>query len=208
MSTQPKPGQKPGAAPAEGLFRRRVVFELTSEQLPLLEAAEDRHGSKRSALVAALEAEERIGELETTLAKVEAELDTSAKRTKRAQAGDDKERAQLERTLKDAEAKLVRLEAELVRAHGEGSQTRNEHARAQDELLETIEAYDEQIAELEERAVDSLYCARCGKWAPAAEWAWQDEQRGGEYAHHGPCGDHAPGILGGSSWLAYRLPAD
>ena len=48
---------KAGKSTGKDLFRRRIVFELDADQLPLLEAAQERHGSKRAALIAALLAE-------------------------------------------------------------------------------------------------------------------------------------------------------
>lgn len=54
-------------------LRRRIVFELTPGEMPLLEAAERKHGSKRLALVRALEASARLDELETALTAATAE---------------------------------------------------------------------------------------------------------------------------------------
>ena len=61
-------------------------------------------------------------------------------------------------------------------------------------------AHDEDLID---EVATRIYCARCSKWADPTEWGWQDEQNGGEYAFHEPCGDHGPGLLG-PSWLAYR----
>jgi hypothetical protein len=48
MSTTRKPRQSPAESPADRHFRRRVVIELTAKELPLLDAAQARHGTKRA----------------------------------------------------------------------------------------------------------------------------------------------------------------
>jgi hypothetical protein len=55
-------------------LRRRVIVELTPQELPLLEEAERRHGTKRQAIVSALEMASRGVELEQELAEAQAEL--------------------------------------------------------------------------------------------------------------------------------------
>jgi hypothetical protein len=202
---------EPGSSQARRLFRRRVVFELTEEQIPLLEAAEARHGSKRQALVAALEAAGRVEELERAAAKAERELAKASQQTEREQAKTGKQDAKLRRELETLRKELERREADLARQEqalaaktGESQQARAAHDEERQELEDAIDARDEQITELAERAVDALYCARCDKWAAPEHWAWQPTKSGGTYAYHRPCGDHGPGILGPASWLAHR----
>ncbi len=202
---------EPGSSQARRLFRRRVVFELTEEQVPLLEAAEARHGSKRQALVAALEAAARVEKLEQAAAKVQRELARAGQQTERDRAKTGKQDAKLQRELETLRKQLERRESELARHEqalaaktGESQQARATHDEERQALEEAIDARDEEIADLAERTVDGLYCARCDKWAAPEQWAWQPTKSGGAYAYHRPCGDHSPGILGPASWLAHR----
>jgi hypothetical protein len=205
MSMHEESPAEPGTSPASRLLRRRVVFELTEQQLPLLHAAEARHGSKRAALLAALEAETRLDAVEKELTAAQRALTKTNAAVTRESGRDDKAKARLERELKQARAALKQAEADLASARDDASSADRDHADERDELYEAIDAQQERIADLEERAVDSLYCARCGKWAQPEQWAWATARNGGEYAFHEPCGDHGPGILGQPpSWLASR----
>jgi hypothetical protein len=188
--------------PIPALLRRRIVFELTPDQLPLLEAAEGRHGSKRGAIIAALRAEAEIDGLRQALARAEraAEAAPTVPKPKR-----DPAAAKQRRELEQVTAKLREREDEL-------RSLRRELRSANDALGEERVAYDglaeqheRNIADLEERAVDHLFCARCGAWVPPSEWAWTRAEDG-HYAHHDGCGDHGPGLMGASSWLAFRAP--
>jgi hypothetical protein len=203
MSTSREPGQSPAAH----VFRRRVVFELTVDQLPLLDAAEARHGSKRQALLAALQAETRVEQLEQEVVAAQAAL---AKR-ERAAASPAKSDAKLapehvaaRDELRQARAELKRLRAQLDRAEGEAGNAQALAAADRDEYEEALAARDEEIADLAERAVDRLFCGRCNSWPQTAELVWVDAKGGGEYAYHESCGDHGPGVLGAASRLAYR----
>src|SRR5947209_17531647 len=71
MSTHRKARQSPADSTVDRHFRRRIVVELTAAELPLLEAAEARHGSKLAALIAPLAAHDRIEELERARAEAE-----------------------------------------------------------------------------------------------------------------------------------------
>jgi hypothetical protein len=205
MSMHKDSPAEPGTSPASRLLRRRIVFELTEQQLPLLEAAEARHGSKRAALLASLEADARLAAVEHELAAAERALAQRQATATRESGQSDKAKARLERELKQARAALKKAEADVASARADASDVERDHAQERDELYEAIETQQERIADLAERAFDSLYCARCGKWARADEWAWADARNGGEYAFHEPCGDHGPGILGQPpSWLASR----
>ena len=86
-------------------LRRRVVFELTLEELPLLEQAEREHGTKRLALVRALERLSGSGELEQRLRAAEAEAARLGRKLEeeqqQKQAG-EKGRAKLARELEKA----------------------------------------------------------------------------------------------------------
>src|ERR1035437_4294590 len=69
----PTKKQTPESA-ATPYLRRRVIVELTPQELPLLEEAERLHGTKRQAIVSALEMASRGVELEQELAEGQAEL--------------------------------------------------------------------------------------------------------------------------------------
>ena len=55
-------------------LRRRVIIELTPQELPLLTAAEERHGTKRAGIVAALHTEATLPELNQRIADLKREL--------------------------------------------------------------------------------------------------------------------------------------
>ena len=74
---------------------------------------------------------------------------------------------------------------------------------AAEDLSERLAESEEEVAELNARAVDWLYCRRCKQWAAPEEWSWEEFEDGGSYAYHAPCGDHDEGLRG-SSWLAQR----
>jgi hypothetical protein len=155
MDMHEMPGHR-GDSTGKGLLRRRVVFELAPEQLPLLEAAQERHGSKRAALIAALEAEAVAAE--------------PGRREKSKGKGKADAPARRERELAELKEQLAEREAELQ--------------------------------DLRARAVDRIYCERCGEWTVPEEWSWH-KLGNGSYAFHAPCGDQAEGEAG-SSWLALR----
>lgn len=196
--------QQPGRSPAYALFRRRVVFELTADELPLLEAAEARHGSKRKALIAALSAQARVADLEREL---EAAHNKSEQRQPVASKAPTEHKQALDAArveLKQANTELKRLRARLDATAGEASDAHAAAAAERDAYEQQLaERYDE-IEELEQRVVDHLYCGRCNHFAPLEEWAWETARDGGDYAYHEPCGDHRPGLLDAASWLALR----
>lgn len=194
------PGQEPGTEPV----RRRVVFELRLEELPLLQRAERRHGTKRQALVRALEAEaeaeQQARELERAraqLAKLERELEAERKRAgEREAAAAKKERRN--------ESARTKKERELA-ATQEQERTRAKRAEAEVATLEReLAELETELARLQVEIPSHLFCARCGSWAPPKEWAWK---RGfeGEYCYHRPCGDHGhEELLKPASRLGWR----
>jgi hypothetical protein len=188
------------------LLRRRVIFELTADQLPLLEAAERRHGSKRRALIAALEADTEIDQLRAAAAIAERAAEKEGAGERRAAAQRSKATDKLERDLKDAQATLAARERELTRLEGSAGEVGAALAEQRRAYALQLEEHEREQGELEERLVDHLFCARCGNWAAPDEWAWIRGDDGADYAHHQPCGDHGPGVLGISSWLAHRAP--
>jgi hypothetical protein len=205
MSAHRKAPAEPGISPGAGLLRRR--FELTADQLPLLEAAERRHASKRRALIAALEADTEIEQLRTAAAnntEQTKEKETAGER--RAAAQRTKAVDKLERELKDARAKLAARDRELTKLQGSAGEVGDALAEQRDAYALLLEEHERELGDLEERVVDHLFCARCGKWAPPEQWAWTRGDDDADYAHHQPCGDHGPGVLGASSWLAHRAP--
>jgi phage-related minor tail protein len=188
-------------------MRRRVVFELTVEQLPLLEAAQARHGSKRAALLAALEAEARVEELERAARQGERAAAKHERNAKREDGAQAKQLAKLQAALKTAERKAADAERRLDQAITSANEQAAGHQASSAELRDTVAERDERIDELEEvaeRAFDSLFCARCEKWAPPSQWAWGKTRQGGHYAYHQPCSDHGPGLLGAASWLGHQ----
>lgn len=205
MSIAPKPRQKTAEAadaPAKGL-RRRVIFELDAEQLPLLDGIRERHGSTRAGLIAALEAEAAGGELGTQLAAAKARAEQAERALSRG-----KKEASTARRKGDTEAKAAAEEQEALAAELE--HLRRQLAEAEEEARqgkadyeEALGEFREEISELEEHAVEWLFCARCTEWVSAAEWVWEPTEGGGHYAYHERCGDHKPGLMP-SSWLAQR----
>jgi chromosome segregation ATPase len=205
MSIQPKPGN----SPATGGFRRRVILELTVEELPLLDAARERYGTIRQAVLEALRAAGELEGLQAQLAKAEAEVARAgqAKGTSSAKAWQALERGRkavtkLERDLQKANEALGARERDVA-ASGQ-AQRRTEQLEGELERVEAaLEDREAEIELLQERAVDELYCARCDQLVPSEEWSWRATKEG-RLAYHERCGDHGPGILGAASWLAHR----
>lgn len=201
MSIKQEPG-KAVAGPGPSGLRRRIVLELTVDELPLMEAAETRHGSKRGALLAALASEARVEELEQELARVARDLAAGRKQAQRSSRATAKDAEALGHELKDARASLARAERDLAKALQDAARSEAQLSEAQDRRQALIAEREQEIAELSGRAFGHLYCGRCQDWAPEAEWAWAKDEHGDEYAYHQPCGDHGPSLLGGnSSWL-------
>lgn len=206
MDTNRKPGitpPSPGHSVPRGSLRRRVVFELEEGQLPLLEQAEARHGSKRAALLAALAAEGTVAELAERTERAEAELARRARGAERAKKGRAEGEAKLKRELDAAKKKLAKAEDALSKAHQAGAEGEAELRREVQELSERLAESEAEITELSSRAVDWLFCQRCGRWIGPEEWEWGEFEEGGSYAYHASCGDHEEGLKG-SSWLAQR----
>ncbi len=190
------------SSPAEPTrLRRRVIVELTPDEVPLLEAAERRHGTKRAAVLAGLRAEadavasasardQKAGH-KATRAAAEREA-TNAKATAalvRKQHALEKQLAELTRERDAANSEIARLEDRAQAAYKE--------AQGQYQLLfEDIQALEDQLPR-------SLFCGRCEKWTPEREWTWRPEGTN-EVAYHTPCGDHGSGAFSNSSWLARR----
>ncbi len=196
MATRTSPDPEPSR------LRRRVVFELSQQELPLLDAAEARHGTKRAGIVAALAAAAGAAEREARLAEVERRL-AAATAAARDRTGEEKRRDASGREL--AEARQALAEAERQREAGLEalSQLKHRLARQTARAESENDVLGEEIERLQDERVSALYCARCESWAPEGEWAWQPIA-GGERAHHTPCGDHGPGLLATASWLARR----
>jgi hypothetical protein len=206
MDTKRKPRQKaamPGQSSPRGALRRRVVFELEEAQLPLLEQAEARHGSKRAALLAALEAEATAAELVERAERAEAELERQARSTQKALKGKAGADTKLKRDLEATKRKLAKAEAAATNARESGADQGAELRRQMEALGERLAESEKEVAELRPRAVDWLYCQRCGQWAGPEEWKWAEFEEGGSYGFHAPCGDHGDERKG-SSWLAQR----
>jgi hypothetical protein len=180
-------------------LRRRVIVELTPEELPLLEEAERLHGTKRQAIVSALEAASRSAELEQHLVEARAErarLEAELKTLREDQAAGEKAKDRLARELTKARdgLKSARESAD--------SSSRSNDLRAQG-LEQLLREREGKIKELEEQVFDRLFCSRCGKWVSPEDFAWTDCE-GGAYAYHRACGDHGPEVMKPSSWLGWQ----
>ena len=188
--------------PASGL-RRRVIIELTPQELPLLTAAEERHGTKRTAIIAALRAEHEHDALTQHLTDLQDELAKAETAAADKQARQE-EVAALNRELTHLRATLKTTQTERDDAL---DQLADQHERL-DRVEEAAEAdyrtLTHQIQRLEDSRPQALYCAHCRQWAPETDWAWTTSPDGAERAHHAPCGDHSPGLLDAASWLALR----
>ena len=195
MATRTSPDPEPSR------LRRRVVFELSEQELPLLDAAEVRHGTKRAGIVAALAAAAGAAELEARLAEAERAL-AAATAAARERTGEEKGRAG-GRELTEARQALAEAERQREAALEAVGQLEHRLARQAARAESENDVLGEEIERLQGERVSALYCARCESWAPEGEWAWQ-AIAGGERAHHTPCGDHGPGLLATASWLARR----
>jgi hypothetical protein len=180
-------------------LRRRVIVELTPAELPLLEEAERRHGTKRQAIVSALEVASRSAELERELtgaqverARLEVELETLRKE----QAAGEKVKERLSRDLKKARSEL----ASARESAGSSSRSNDRKIRTLEQLLNEREA---DLSEFEGKLFQGLFCGRCGTWVSPENFAWTDTENGA-YAFHRDCGDHGPGLVKPSSWLGWQ----
>ena len=180
-------------------LRRRVIVELTPEELPLLEEAERRHGTKRQAIVSALEVASRGVELEQELTGAQAEvarLKEELKTLRKEQADSEKARERLARELKKARGELASVKESA------GSSSRKSDLRAQG-LERLLSDREGEIKELEEQIFDRFFCCRCGTWVSPDDFAWTRSE-GGAYAYHRACGDHGPEVMKPSSWLGWH----
>jgi hypothetical protein len=180
-------------------LRRRVIVELTPAELPLLDEAERRHGTKRQAIVSALEAASQSAKVEQELAEAQAEvvrLKAELETLREDQAAGEKARERLARDLKKARSELTSTR-ESAGSSARGSEQR---LQALERLLDEREG---EIKGLEEQVFDKLFCARCGKWISPSDFGWTQGE-GGAYAYHGACGDHGSELMKPSSWLGWQ----
>jgi hypothetical protein len=191
----PAPGEL-----AEEPLRRRVIFELRPSELPLLAAAERRHGTKRAALVVALEAEGRREALERTLAEAQAQVERLERELAAEQAAHAKAAKALESA---ASSSRTRAKKEAAAQAGEWEQRSRQAAKEIRTLERLVVERTQALEALEAEQITHLFCARCGVWTDEREWSWEEDGEG-EYAYHRPCGDHGPGMLGASSRLGWR----
>jgi len=189
--------------PETGRLRRRVIFELTEGQLALLDHAERRHGSKRAGIIAALAAYADAdgpaaapGQADST----QQELEEVRAQHKSANA----QLAEARRELAAAQMALAIAERDRDEARAQLGRADELRVRLEDASARETDALGARLAELRASLPRELYCPRCQTWVPRREWAWQQDEEGGEYAYHRPCGDHAGGFLETSSRLARR----
>jgi hypothetical protein len=191
-----KPTPEPFDTP---YLRRRVIVELTPAELPLLEEAERRHGTKRQAIVSALEAASQNVEFEQKLTGAQAEaarLEAELKSLRKEQAAGEKARERLARDLKKAKGELAGARESAVSSSRSGDL----REQALERLLSESEG---EIKELEEQIFDKLFCARCGTWISSSDFGWT-RREGGAHAYHLACGDHGPELMKPSSWLGWQ----
>ena len=192
--------QTPAPEPLGSRYlRRRVIVELTLAELPLLDEAERRHGTKRQAIVSALEIASRGVELEQELAEAQAALERleAELETLRAdQTAGEKARERSARDLKKARSELA-----------SAKESADSSSRSGDRKVQTLERLlnerETEIAELEEQVFDELFCGRCGTWVSPDDFGWT-RRESGAYAYHRACGDHGPGLVKPSSWLGWQ----
>jgi hypothetical protein len=185
-------------------LRRRVIVELTTDELPLLDAAEGRHGSKRAAVIAGLRAEADAVAASARDERAEHEATRAAARTKAAHA---KDIATLVRDNKALETKVAKLVGERDAARLEIERLETEVRAAYEQSQAEFKTLFEDIQAVEDRLPKALYCGRCNAWAPEYEWAWRADGSD-EIAYHEPCGDHGSGVLSDATWLARRPRGD
>jgi hypothetical protein len=181
-------------------LRRRVVVELTAEEVPLLDAAERRHGGKRAAMLAGLRAEADAVASKARDQKAEHAVTRVADQREAAQATATaalvREQKALEKTLAEVTRERDAANREIERLEAQADAAYHETQGQYQTLIEDIQA-------LEDRLPESLFCGRCEKWAPERQWAWRVDGDD-EVAYHRPCGDHGPGVLSDATWLARR----
>jgi chromosome segregation ATPase len=187
-------------------FRRRFPLELTVQECELLERAAERAGSKRAALLAGLAALAREQELEALRLAAEQERDAAQARLAELQA----EVAEIARShqKQTAAASAARKRTESTqRKQAEASKRETTKLASLERTLkqerDARHSLEDELAQLEERAVDWLRCDRCGNWAPPREWKSKNTEEG-EVLYHGPCGFHRGGLLDPTSVLAVR----
>jgi myosin heavy subunit len=180
-------------------LRRRVIVELTPQELPLLEEAERRHGTKRQAIVSALEAASQSAELERELAGAQAEavqLEEELKTLRKDRAVGEKVSERLTRELK-------KVRGELASARDSaGSSSRKSEQRLEG-LERLLSEREREIRKLEEQIFDKLFCGRCRTWVSPSEFGWT-QREDGAYAYHLACGDHGSEVMKPSSRLGWQ----
>jgi hypothetical protein len=180
-------------------LRRRVIVELTLSELPLLEEAERLHGTKRQAIVKALEGASRSNDLELRLAEAKEELarlGTELASVRADHAASEKASERMARELKKAREALAG-------AQKSSASSSKESDRRLRELERLLDERDREIRDLEGRIFDDLFCGRCGKWVSPEDFGWTEEE-GGAYAFHRSCGNHEPKVMKPSSWLGWQ----
>ena len=189
------------SSPAEpSRLRRRVIVELAPDEVPLLDAAERRHGGKRAAMVAGLRAEADAVASKAREQKAEQQATRAAAERKATQA---KVTVELVRERKALEKTLAELTCERDAANAEIERLDAQAQAAYEEAQGQYRALFEDIQALEDRLPEALFCGRCKQWVPEYEWAWRPDQEH-DLAYHETCGDHGPGVLTDATWLARR----
>lgn len=194
--------RRPPLDPEPTRYRRRVILELTPDEMTLLDDATGRHGTKRAALVAALRTEAAGSCARRARASKQARSSTGSPGADPAPdpelvAEGKRLRAELA-TLTD---RLATLTKERDAARTEAQELRHKLDAEYAESRARYRSYVASESALEERIPDALYCARCEAWTPETEWTRRPDGTD-KIVFHTPCGDHGPGVLSSSSWLA------
>lgn len=187
-------------------FRRRFPLELSPDEYEVLEAAGKIAGSKRAALLAGLAAL-------SDSAKVSADAERGAREGASARARTEK-----------LETRVAELTGELTEAKNRAASASSRHRKATDTLAARLQdateraellADDIQAARqsrisleaetdrLGQLVLDELRCPRCGRFAPASEWATK-EAEAGRLVYHQPCGFHEGGLLDETSVMGRK----
>ncbi|MHB8642842.1 MAG: hypothetical protein ACYDA3_08155 [Gaiellaceae bacterium] len=189
--------------PTPESYRRRFPLELTPSESDHLEHHARTHGSKRAALLAGLNALTEHDTLTTALQKAEQERDElNAGHAVTQKRLTDLER-QLAKTAKEASEAKSQSGANKKRENSEKASTNAALKQYQDALSEEQDLRAELENDLNERAVDYLYCHRCSTWTPPDQWAEQ-EGDDGTLLYHERCGFHRGGAFDKPTILALR----
>ena len=182
-------------------LRRRVIVELTPDEVPLLDAAERRHGGKRAAMVAGLRADAEAAAA-TAHGKTAAEPPARATDTAKATHANDAQ-ARVPRAQDRSKSSLPSARASAMRPTPRSRASKTAPWPPTRRPKVSTSCFSRTSPPSRTSSPETLFCGRCERWAPEGEWAWRADGTH-ELAYHSPCGDHGPGVLSDATWLARR----